>query len=43
MLENIDDIWNIVMLIRAPLTLQILHYLMGGGGGEHPPVYLRSK
>ena len=40
MLENIDDIWNIVMLTRAPLTLQLLHYLMGG---EHPPVYLRSK
>ena len=30
MLENIDDIWNIVMLTRTPLTLLIIHHLMGG-------------
>ena len=31
MLENMDDIWNIVMLTRTPLTLLIIHHLMGGG------------
>ena len=35
MLENMDDIWNIVMLTRTPLTLLIIHHLMGGGA-EHP-------
>ena len=37
MLENMDDIWNIVMLTRTPLTLLIIHHLMGGGGGVNTP------